>query len=173
MPNDAMAVTVRQVDDFEQALPPEARLLIESYSARAKSEAKVVVPMVPATVNNQYRTNKRRMGQFYDLDPRIKVLRDLTRVEVLRAGLRWQPVGVVAAVLIFESPHWVTQKLTISRSDVDNKVKAMVDALDLALGFSDQRVWAGHQFKLQGERDRSHCWLFELGELVDQYKGPR
>jgi hypothetical protein len=82
----------------------------------------------------------------------------------------WRPVGVTAAVVLFESPTWLTQEMRVRKEDCDNKIKPALDAAALATGIPDELHWQVHAFKVASKRIRTIVYLFDLGNVVDYYE---
>lgn len=120
------------------------------------------------SVNNQLITDKRpgRNGVKF-LDPRIREWRAVVDQRIKELGITWRPQGVVAGIIVFESPIWVTKKHTIKKADADNRIKATFDAIALSTGSDDAHLWEGHFYKLFGRREITHVWLFDLGDVVE------
>jgi hypothetical protein len=138
------------------------------YRAHALSCFSYQLPMVPKSLNNQY--IHRGKGRKYDLDPQIKLLRDETRA-VLSAKPYWRPSGITAALIVFYSPRWVSRENAVRRIDVDNKVKAILDAFELVTGVGDERNWMVTACKRLAKKDMTLVVLYDLGDLVDEWEG--
>jgi len=121
------------------------------------------------SVNNQLVSTKPKPGQIGHkfLDPRIREWRELVDDRIKALGIHWQPRGVTAGVLVFESPIWVTKKHTIKKADADNRIKATFDAIALSTESDDSHLWEGHFYKLFGRRECTHVWLFDLGDVIE------
>lgn len=80
------------------------------------------------------------------------------------AGLSWtpQPNRILAAALGFYSPTWVAADGRRRRRDVDNRVKALLDAIDIRFGIPDESYWQLLCFKLPWTHDRTRVQIFEL-----------
>lgn len=120
------------------------------------------VQRLPKSLNHQY--IRRGRGRQYDLDPEIKLLRDEFRLRF--SGLKWSPVGVLAAIIVFRSPSWLTKESTVRDVDIDNKVKPLLDAFEQATGIRDSRFWALHAFKALGDSDKTDVALYDLGDII-------
>jgi Holliday junction resolvase RusA-like endonuclease len=79
----------------------------------------------------------------------------------------WNPKGLLALVILFESKLWLTQKRTVRRMDGDNRVKPLVDVVSQGLNIDDKRFWEIHSYKVASQdRDVSHLYLFDLGDVI-------
>jgi Holliday junction resolvase RusA-like endonuclease len=90
----------------------------------------IVVPILPPTVNHMYIT-LRRGGKA--LTEQAEIFRKLVAADVLHSGQRTDPDGPLA----------LTMRLTFGdkrRQDLDNRLKAAIDAAALALHFDDCRI---------------------------------
>lgn len=81
----------------------------------------------------------------------------------------WQPKGITAAIIMLESPHWITQKREVAQMDADNRVKVILDAVEFATHAPDELYWDLHVFKVVSKRVRTSVWLFDLGDVVEYY----
>lgn len=147
-------------------MPLAAQMLLSHWSERAWAGAPILrmdMPGVPRSLNHQYLSG--RGGRKY-LDPKVRDYRKdvLTRIV---ESVGWRPTGKVAALIVL-STQWVKKDGTIRETDIDNRVKALLDALQEAItGFQDHSVWEFAAFKqhtLQGES--TIVYLFDLGDLV-------
>jgi Holliday junction resolvase RusA-like endonuclease len=105
-------------------------------------------------------------GTFF-LDKSVKDFRDLVSATCWRKA--FVPRGTVSAVIVFESPAWVTKEHRVRMKDVDNPVKTVLDALQRSLRMPDELVWETHTAKLLGRREVTHVWLFDIGEVVPAF----
>jgi Holliday junction resolvase RusA-like endonuclease len=85
------------------------------------------------------------------------------------AGCAWRPTGVTAAVLIFESPMWLTARRHVREADVDNKTKPALDAVQVGTMIPDELHWELHVFKALSKRSRTTFFLYDLGDIVDYF----
>lgn len=117
------------------------------------------------TVNSQYihtRFNTR-------LKEEVKKFRLIVKAAMNSCGQDWSPKGTAAIVLIVESPHWITQKHTISEMDVDNRLKPLLDAVKLGKNATvdDCIYWDVLLFKQVAKKKRTIVYLFDLGDVVE------
>ncbi len=82
---------------------------------------------------------------------------------------QWKPTGVTAALILFETPLWLTAKRLVREMDVDNKVKPALDAVQQATDIPDELYWQLHVFKVLSKRPRTYFFLFDLGDVVEYY----
>jgi Holliday junction resolvase RusA-like endonuclease len=82
----------------------------------------------------------------------------------------WRPLGVTAAIVLFESPTWLTQEKRVRKEDCDNKIKPALDAAALATGVPDELHWQVHAFKIPSKKTRTIVYLFDLGNVIDYYE---
>ncbi len=161
------SVRVRWADQIEKALPPSALLLLKHFREESRGQFAYSVPMVPQTINHAHKyfvraghvatTIHEKTLAFYDMHDKLLMFR---RNE-------WNPSGVAAAVIVFESPeHWVTKARTIKEADCDNRVKVLLDAVKRTTHHDDCIFWEVHPYKLLGKTEATHVWLFDMGDLI-------
>jgi hypothetical protein len=159
-------VSPRWAPTLEAALPEAVRILLDHYRriSEGRSRISLTVPMIPPSLNHQYLRG--RSGNNY-LDPKVSAFRDALVVCLGNRRREWSPKGITAAVLVFESPVWVSKANEVRENDVDNKPKPTLDALKLATGVPDELHFQVCEFKLLGKQRRTHIWAFDLGNDVD------
>ena len=54
--------------------------------------------------------------------------------------------------------------------DVDNRQKALLDAIEAATGVNDCRVWEYHAYKIIAPEVQTSVYLCSLGNIVEVYK---
>lgn len=81
----------------------------------------------------------------------------------------WKPTGVTSAVIMLESPYWLTMKRQVAQQDADNRVKVILDAVEFASGAPDELYWNLHIFKAASKRIRTTVWLFDMGDVVEYF----
>lgn len=98
---------------------------------------------------------------------------DQFRLELMNAmgnkRFEWKPKGTYSAVILFESSHWLTQERKVNQMDADNRVKVLLDAIEIATGVPDELCWQVHLFKIASKRIRTTVYLFDQGEVVEYY----
>ncbi len=73
-------------------------------------------------------------------------------------------------VLIFlQSPFWLTKKDTMRDMDGDNRVKALLDAVQEATGVRDYTNWEFHCYKAASSTIRTTAYFFDLGDVVQWF----
>jgi Holliday junction resolvase RusA-like endonuclease len=122
------------------------------------------IPQLPKSVNKQYfhtRWNTR-------LRPEVHAFRQLVSICMGAQRTNWKPRGTAAAILIFQSPNWITKDRTIRQHDLDNRVKPILDAVNAAAhGSDDCQYWDVLAFKMVGANDQVFVMLFDLGDVVE------
>lgn len=117
---------------------------------------------LPKSVNHQY--VKTRHHTF--LDPRIREFRKMIKA---RTGSLKFTGKLVSAILLYYSPKWITKEQRVRRMDLDNKVKAVFDALAHAIDLKDENVWEYHTYKMPSKQEKLVVYLFDMGDLVEYY----
>lgn len=151
---------------FEAALSYGVKSLLMAYRMARGIEFYVEIPDMPPTVNHSLRKfHNPKTGKIgIAHDKRIGPWRQLVDVACWRR--EFKPKGTVACVIVIESPTWVSKEYKIRERDIDNPVKATLDALQRSLRFRDEVVWEVHSAKIFSRRNATHVWLFDLGEVV-------
>lgn len=159
--------------------PDSARMLIEHFTKlsheRGSQYFTVSVPEIPMSLNSQYtkkiirdrKTGKRRIHQ--SLKAEVKTFRLLIQSQRNRIDFNPNHAELWAAVILFESPHWVTKKHTVRIQDGDNLVKPYFDAVEKAFEIPDQRIWEHHPYKVYSSKVRTTGYFFGLGDIVKKF----
>lgn len=150
--------------------PPRlAQIIINHYAEVCKESGRCyvsfVVDTLPISVNHQYvhtRFNTRLKPEVHEFRARVKQ-------SMGEKAARWKPIGTTAAVVVMQSPYWITKKRRIQRMDADNKIKPIFDAVEECTGAEDERHWNFHVFKIYSKRERLNVYLFDLGDVVEYY----
>lgn len=174
---------------LSQALPPIVRLVLTHYMAECTESGRcqysLTLDELPMSLNHQKKrimTPWMKNGQVMrESDGRVR----LRPSEALKEGVhlfrakvqrevdaklaKWKPSGVTAAVILFESPIWLTQEYTVRQEDADNKLKPILDAIERATVVPDQLHWQLHAFKIASKKTRTIVYLFDLGDIVEYY----
>ncbi len=158
--------------NIEAAVSYGTRSLLQAYrmARGGHPELYVEVPLVPPSANKLYRKTKMRPGKNgkmaggMALDPAVVEFRDMVTAKLW--GRKFVPSGTVGLIIVVESERWLTKKFTVNQRDVDNPIKCTMDALQKALDMPDQLVFEVHCAKLFGRRDATHCWLFDISDVV-------
>lgn len=162
-----------------QNIPPVVRLLLEYYLGQAKEKglchmSYVATGPLPLSLNHQKkRVCFKRGGKLVQseaLKPEVHEYRELVKNAIGPKKADWRPIGVTAAVVLFESPVWLTKAFTVRVEDADNKIKPALDAAALATEVPDELHWQVHCFKIPSKQTRTIVYLFDLGAVVDSYE---
>jgi len=158
---------------LKEKLPKVAAALHNLFSEKCQPFYIVVEGELPLTVNHSKfkRIRKAKTGTYYAQDvlkPEVFVFRDLVRYATI--GRKWEPRGTTAAIILFESPNWLTLKNQVRQVDADNKVKPLLDAIQHATGIEDERHFQLHVFKVCSKKTRTVVLLYDLGDLVEMYE---
>lgn len=169
---------------------PESALLLMEHFARRCDDRGLIrmhfqVDGLPLSLNHQYKEGlafckQGTPGAFQDKTGRWRVRSRRLRPEatdwrtVLTESMgplrfKWKPTGVTAAVLLFETPYWLTGRRTIREKDIDNLVKPTMDAVQQSTEIPDELHWELHPYKVLSKRQRTTVLLYDLGDVVDYY----
>ena len=162
--------------------PRRAKMLIRDLTQEAVENNRCFtsfsVPGTPLSLNHQYghkpafrktKKGKLMMTMTKYLKEEVGDFRGLVQASLLRAKVEWKPKGVTAVVIIFESPAWVTQEHRVRKVDVDNKVKPTFDAISKGSGVDDSMHWESYTYKVLSMSERTICYLFDLGDIVEYF----
>lgn len=175
--------------EFGKVLPANALLNIEYYQTISKSNGlinmKFTFDGLPMSLNNHYdiatkyckpgtpgafRDNQGRWRQrSHKLKPRAIDWRMVVQETMGQERWKWQPRGVTAAILLFESPEWIKKDHTVRPMDADNRVKGTFDAVQAATEVPDELMWQFHVYKVLSKRTRTTIFLYELSDVVEYY----
>jgi Holliday junction resolvase RusA-like endonuclease len=160
--------------------PKRARLLIEDLTKETLEAGRVFtsfsVPTSPLSLNHQYfhkffpRKSKRGnvvMTPSKALKPEVLDFRAIVKSALRAAKVEWRAPGTSAAIILFESPVWLTAEHRVRKQDCDNLVKPLFDAIELGSGVRDECHWEFHVFKVVSKRVRTIVYLFDLGDVVE------
>lgn len=128
---------------------------------------------LPISLNHQKKRicfrRKGKLVQGEALKPEVHDYRALAAEAIGSKKDAWKPTGVTAAVVVFESPQWLTKAYTVRVEDADNKLKPVCDAAARATGVPDELHWDLMCFKVHSKHTRTVVWLFDLGDVVDSF----
>lgn len=165
--NDPLAIRVRTVPKLGFSFPPTAQLLLNwAHAYRPQSQIlSLAVPALPPSVNHMYLPG--RPGQRR-LSPEAIAFRELVAEAI--SGRPWKPFGALLGIIFYSSPHWVTKRRTIRPMDVDNRQKALLDAIGHGTGVNDCRFWEYHAYKIAAPEVQTSVYVVDLGDIVEYYK---
>lgn len=148
--------------------PANIQAVIDAFKVTSAAHIEFSINMIPTSVNNQY--IKGRNGRQYGHHPDVIAMRDLVALTLGRNKVKLR--GIVSAVIVVESPTWTTKAGTVRESDIDNRAKTILDAVQKAVPtFRDQNVWEVHLFKLAAKHVRTSVYLFDIGDVIPFYSG--
>lgn len=159
---EGLLITRRVVPPFGGWIPESAEILLEW--AAGKPSLRFSIDALPPQANSMF-VHTRKGMTFPTAE--AKAFREAVVWKFRRDGLKWQPTGVVMALVFFESPVWLAKKDTVRKADLDNREKALFDALEAATGSPDQNTWAIHAYKIPSPKKKTTVILIDLGPTVD------
>lgn len=180
-------VRIKMAGELGKVFPEEVQLLLSHYENKCKSKGLMKIDFrvdgVPKSLNHQYDEGLAfckadTPGAFQDKGGRWRTRSRRLKPEVLDWRMvvmeamgenrwKWKPTGVTGAILLFESPTWVTAKRTVREEDADNKTKPAFDAVEHATEIPDELHWQFHVFKILAKRRRTWIFLYDLGDVVE------
>lgn len=150
------------------AFPPTAQILLD-WARTNKPKSQILsfaVPYLPPSVNHMYlpgfRIGSRR------LSPEALHFREAVKNAI--GPTTWNPRGVLMGIVFYQSPHWITKRRQVRIMDVDNRQKALHDAIGHATGVNDCRFWEYHPYKIIGPKIMTFTYVVNLGDIVEFYK---
>lgn len=164
---DQIKVRRRYVSADPDNLPASACVLLNWAAVTLQSQQRLtfVVEGLPPSVNKIYRgmgRNRTRTDEYRSFESEVAAS--------LYGRLKnWNPLGTVMVLVILESPNWVTKKNTIRDMDADNRLKALLDCIQHATSIPDNINWEVHVWKQSSDNERSSCFLFDLGDVVNHF----
>ena len=185
----ARQMRVKIAGQVGDVLPDLARLITHHLDRRCDEQGLVRVKFqvdgIPISLNHSYDEGtafcrEGTPGAFQDkngrwraynkrLKPAVLNWRAVAAESIGQLSGKWQPTGATVAVLLFESPYWLTLKREVREKDVDNLIKPTLDAIQQASGIPDELHWQVHAFKLLSKRQRTTIFLYDLGTIVEYY----
>lgn len=150
---------------------PEILQLIHNYYSeicrtRGNATFQFTMPGLPPSVNHHYKHTRFATR----LTPEAVRYRNEAQWIMKASPERWNPKGTTAAIILFESPVWVTKKHEVRKMDVDNRVKPVFDAIEVGSGGThDESHWQFHVGKLYSSKEQTTVFLFDLGDIVPYY----
>lgn len=153
--------------------PRYVQAIINAYDAEVAStgghHVTLTINRMPKSLNHMYgRSAKNGKVQTWRKKG-VDDFRDDLILNVRENGHLFAPKGACAALLLFESPLWVTKELQVRQMDADNRIKVVLDALETALDFPDELFWQVHVFKVASKRTRTTVMLYDLGDVVEYF----
>lgn len=167
--------------------PGTSGLIIRELKKRAQASGlpyiSLTVDKLPLSLNHHHdikirqkwvtdkKTGQRRKKPYaaHINRPEVDEFRYLVQNELRFSGQKWEPTGVTCAVVLFQSPAWLTKKYTPREMDADNKLKPTLDACQMATHVPDELHWEFHVYKAVSKRERTIVYLFDLGDIVEYY----
>jgi Holliday junction resolvase RusA-like endonuclease len=126
----------------------------------APRHAMISAPFLPLTQNAMWRHFKGRTI----VHPDAKTYTQMLQIMIGRDApfVRERISNPFGLILILESSRWVTQRATLLKSDVDNRIKTAIDFLMKSVGEDcDHNCTEVHAFKLQSHEERTTFFLYE------------
>ncbi len=174
---------VKLAGQLGETYPEVMQLLLNYYNTNSENKGLLKMGFkchdLPISLNHMYLRNRDfKGGQFkadgsqkkaYRLHPSIHEYRLLVMEALGQDRWKWKPTGVTAAIILLESPHWLTQRRQVKEEDADNKVKPIFDAVENATETPDELHWQFHVFKIFSKWRRTTVYLFDLGDVVEFY----
>lgn len=169
--------------------PEEAQLLNLHHQKKCNDRGLIwmqfQVDGLPISLNHMYKEGlayckPETPGAFQDKSGRWRVRNKQLKSEatdwriVLMNAMgplrwKWKPTGVTAALVLFETPYWITAKRTVREMDADNKTKPLLDAIQHATEVPDELHWQFYVFKVLSKRQRTSVFLYDLGDVVEYF----
>lgn len=159
MTDSESKVRIRTTD----AIPEVTLNLLVYYTQASVNHCIINIPAISPTVNHMYKHT--RFGTR--LTEEAKAFREIVSISMGPLRNTWKPMNPVSAVILFESPSWLTKKRTVRKLDCDNRVKPLFDAIEIASGMRDELCWQFHAFKIPSKKERTTVYLFELSDIVE------
>ncbi len=168
-PKTLRKIRTKIAGQLGQTWPELAQIVLQYYISRSKerglSQLNFQVRDLPMSLNHMYG----RSGKRTFLRPEAEEYRLLVLEALGTKRWAWKPSGVTAAVLLLESPKWITKRLEVREMDADNRVKPIFDAIEVATEVPDELHWQFHVFKIASKWTRTSVYLFDLGDVVEWY----
>lgn len=162
---DPIKIRKQIVREFGIDFPPTANVLLEWAIAQSRQNGLLSfsVADIPPTVNHLYNT----IGDRWIMSKEGKRFKQAVAASIGGMKATWKPQGVVMVLIFLQSPHWVTKKNTIRDMDGDNRIKALLDAVQAHTGYPDYTNWELHVYKVASTKVRTTTYLFDLGDIVN------
>lgn len=168
---------------LSETKPSNLKLNLDYYSQLQQESGLCKIEFsfdtLPLSLNHMYERGRQKpkKGESYDptgkqwvyLSKKAHNFRDIVLIGLNEKRLLWHPKGVTAAIIVFESPHWLTQKRQVNEVDADNKVKPLFDAIETHTGTPDELHWQFHVYKVLSKRKKTTVYLYDLGDIIDYY----
>lgn len=158
---------LRHVQALGSKYPVTAQAILNALlgTGVSRSTLSFAVEGLPPSANDLYshsRFNTR-------LNPKVLEFRDKVEACIGHQKHLFKTGGMVCAVILLENPLWVTKELTIRQMDVDNRPKALFDAIKLAINVPDETNWEFHCYKILSKNTRTTVLLVDLGDIAEFY----
>lgn len=165
MKKSSIKIRTRIVDSVR---PPIANLIINHYLDNSESNCSFVIPDVVTSVNHIKKMGyNRKTGKPFPINKEeYNDFKALTYYSTIKQK-GFKPKGITSCIIIFEMATWITKEHKIRVMDCDNRIKPTLDSIKHAIGVDDERYWHEHIFKAVGKKNRTHVWLFDLGDIVN------
>lgn len=168
-PGDISAVRVKTMGHLGADFPETAKVIFNwaLNETRKREYLSFSVPDLPPSVNHMYIQvgHARRV-----LSPEAQTFRELVTLAIGSQRHNWKPKGVVMAMVFLQSPLWINKKHQIRDMDGDNRLKSLLDAVQVTTGIPDNTNWEYHVWKVPSGQKRTTVFMFDLGDVVEFYK---
>lgn len=134
-------------------------------SAVRRSTLSFSVGMLPPSANSMHlhsRFNTR-------LTDESVLFRKLVNTAIGSQKFMFKTGGTVGGIIFLESPKWLTLEKKLKEMDVDNRPKALFDAVKHSLALADETNWEFHAYKILSKNIRTTVHLFDMGDMVEFY----
>lgn len=166
---DISAVRVKTMGHLGADFPETAKVIFNwaLNQSRKREYISFSVPDLPPSVNHMYIQvgHARRV-----LSPEAQTFRELVTLAIGSQRHNWKPKGVVMAMVFLQSPLWINKKHQIRDMDGDNRLKSLLDAVQVTTGIPDNTNWEYHVWKVPSGQKRTTVFMFDLGDVVEFYK---
>ena len=146
--------------------PTTARLILSSFLGNGTHKPSTLcfgVDVLPPTSNHMYLRNSSGRSRLSD---EAVTFRQLVNYAIGHQKHVFTCRGTACLLYLMESPFWVTKEHVVRDMDVDNRTKAMADAIMHSIQVTDSTNWEIHQYKVASKKTRTTVYLFDMGDLV-------
>lgn len=159
-------VRLNSKKDFNKNLPATAIAIInEIFKTKTRKTLSFSISKLPPTVNRMY---ERGLRNTY-LSKEAQLFRKQVCIALSGQKGIFLNDSVHTIMIFFESPSWITKKATVREMDCDNRIKALLDAIQHAIGLKDEKIWEIHCWKVASRSEKTTVYLFEMGDVIDFY----
>jgi len=147
-------------------------LLKFHYEKQCIDKTKVEFDILPPSANNLYNKSvkfdrfKKKNVVFVANSPEVEKFRNYVFYATSKQRKLFCPHGSVVILVKIHTEKWLNKNLTLKKIDLDNMIKALLDALQESFKFPDELFVSIHKFKYYG-KTKTEIEMFQMENFLN------